>query len=394
MTNRWTVPVVLALAVGVLVEGCATRFGSLEPTGYRHSFFAYRILRDAEGQFVSADWMVDNFYLDRNRWAPRVGPDFETELSLDLDGDGTWESAGTIPTYDLLLRNARDAGTMWARTLPLSQRFDRTELRVLARMYVESVSGSGRVVTTVRQATGEVEVRVDARRYATEILDEGPWVVGGYEAYRITFQVANVDQLSLSETSLWQRATLILVRAGFLWLGGPYDDATFPTILMLGYCNLPDDFEGHLSDFERFVDSVDWMDSELAEVRQSVLDCTSGEMVRVVGGHRRVRRLLSPDATAEELECMGEKVPLMDRSFAARRAPYEVPASAAGPVESPPAAVPEESSRVPVEGPAEPPGLATPEPSPVSVEPPGEPRQPAVPESAPVSVESPEAGER
>ena len=384
MRNGWIVAVTLGVCSGLVGGGCATIVGMLGPTEFRHSVFAYRILRDAEGHFVSEQWMVDNFYEERGRVLPRQGPDFVTELSLDLDGDGTWEDAGSFPTYDLLLRHTRDAGTLWARTIPLSRRFDQTELRVLARLYVESVAGTGTVVTAVRQSDGAVEVTADARRYATQILEERPWAVGGYEAYLITFQVANVDQLSLSESSLWQRATIAFVRPGFLWKAGDYRSETvFPTVLVLGYSNLPEDFEAHASDFERFVESIDWLSDELTEVRQAVLDCTTGEMVRVVARTRGltasgliVRKLLSPDVTEQELECLRAKVPSIGLSFSARRTPYEVPATA----DVQPPAAPGGDLSPSTEPAAESPAgdeAPTGPPTPVGTEPPGTVRLPA-----------------
>jgi hypothetical protein len=332
----------------LLLAGCATttRFGALQPTEFRHASFAYRILRNADGQFVSDDWMVDNFYRSGDAWLPREGPNFETALALDLDGNGTMEGAGTVPTYDLLLRNSRDAGTMWARSLPLSKRFDQTELRVLARLYVESVSGAGTIVTAVTRARGSVEVTAESNRFATEVLDERPWAVGGYEAYLITFQVANVDQLSLSENSLWERAVVAIVRPGFLWTNGTNNAVLFPTVLMLGYSNLPEDFEEHLPDFYKFVESVDWYPTELAEARQVVLDCTTEDMVRVIAtaGTRTVRNrtgsiVVSPDVTEAELECLRTRVPLVGVSFSARRTPYEVPPAGAT-TTTPPTEVP------------------------------------------------------
>jgi hypothetical protein len=340
----------------------------LRPTEFRHSTFAYRILRNAEGQFVSADWMVDNFYRDGDTWLPREGPNFETELSLDLDGNGTWESAGVVPTYDLLLRNSHDAGTVWARSLPLSKRFDQTELRVLARLYVESVAGAGTVVTAVRQSSGDVQVTAESNRFATEILDEHPWAVRGYEAYLITFQVANVDQLSLSDNSLWERAIVAFVRPGFLWTSAGNYDALFPTVLMLGYSNLPEDFDAHVADFYSFVESVDWLVDELADARQAILGCTTEEMVRVVtvsrvrtSRNRRGASVLSPDVMPEEFQCLQERSPApVGLSFSARRTPYEVPPAADGETTTPPIEAPvtppvENLVTPPAEGPATPP---------------------------------------
>jgi hypothetical protein len=146
---------------------------------------------------------------------------------------------------------------MWVRVVPLGTSFDQTELRVLARMYVDSASGTGTVVTGISRETGRVQVVAESNRFATRTIEEAPMPVDGFEAYRVTFEVADVDQLSLVETSRWKQAVVIFVRAGFLWRPGRLSEAVFPVILMLGYSNLPEDFDAHLPEFQTFVESID-----------------------------------------------------------------------------------------------------------------------------------------
>jgi hypothetical protein len=128
------------------------------------------------------------------------------------------------------------------------------------------------------------------------------------------------------------------VRPGFLWTSGHNYDALFPTVLMFGYSNLPEDFDARVADFYSFVESVDWFESELADVRESVLGCTTEEMVRITTapaartseGDRTRPVILSPDVLPQELQCLREHVQSpVGISFAARRAPFEVPVAAA-----------------------------------------------------------------
>ncbi|MBI5488707.1 MAG: hypothetical protein HY905_15340 [Deltaproteobacteria bacterium] len=347
--------VAVALIAGVApATGCGrTAFGTLGPSGFRSATYGYQIHAQPDGSFISADWMVDNYYLAGGEWAPRTGPDFETRLWLDTNGDGLTDDAGTVPTYDLLLRNRRDAGTIWVRVFPLSTRFDQTELRVLARKYVDSVSGTGTVVTGISQGEGQVEVVEESNRFATRTLEEAPMAVDGFEAYRVTFEVANVDQLSLAESSRWERAVVVFVRAGFLWRpDSSRDSALFPATVMLGYSNLPEDFEAHLADFESLIAALDWLDEELQEVRRTVLDCTAAELVRLLvskslgygGRSGRSAIIRSPDVTPAELDCLTTAVPALTLSFAARRFPYVAPEAAPPtPLPDSPAVEPETS---------------------------------------------------
>ncbi|MBI5502831.1 MAG: hypothetical protein HY907_21480 [Deltaproteobacteria bacterium] len=351
----------LALA-GMIGPGCAAPFGTLGPDGYRSNRFAFRVPSEPDGSFISNDWVVDNFRRVRDEWAPKTGVDFETELRLDVDGDGEWDGLGSVPTYELLLRNRRDAGKIWVRALPMSSRFDETELRVLARTYVNDVSGAGTVVTVSAQEEGTVVVTTDSHRFATRTIEEGPLAVGGFEAWGITFEVADVDQLSLSADSRWNRARVIFVRAGFLWLSPASlrPGAPFPVAFMLGYSNLPEDFAGGLADFEHFVGSLDWLDDELSDERSAVLECTDEEMVRILHIGRDSRRegglpgqegVWSPDVSYRELGCFASEVADLDLSFAARRAPYAAPAPVV-PVVAPSQPAPDDSPS----GGSEPPG--------------------------------------
>ena len=358
--------VAVALSAGVAAAtGCgATAFGTLGPSGFRSASYGYQIHSQPDGSFISADWLVDNYYIDGGEWAPRTGPDFETRLWLDTNGDGLTDDAGSVPTYDLLLRNRRDGGTIWARVIPLSTRFDQTELRVLARMYVDSVSGTGTVVTSISQGQGQVEVVAESNRYATRTLEEAPMAVDGYEAHRVTFEVANVDQLSLAESSRWKRAVVVFVRAGFLWRPGGLSEALFPVTLMLGYSNLPEDFDSRLPEFQAFLASLDWLDQELQGARQAVLECTDDEMVRLLlsgldryhGSSGNVADVRSPDVTPAELDCLRSRLPALTLSFAARRFPYVAPAA---PATAPPPVPP---SVPPPEVPIADPGTAAPPP--------------------------------
>jgi len=70
--------------------------------------------------------------------------------------------------------------------------------------------------------------------------------------------VANVDQLKLSPDSRWARANVVLLRPGYNWTQGRSDA---PALLVLGYSNLPEDFDRQLPAFEKLVGHLELSES-------------------------------------------------------------------------------------------------------------------------------------
>jgi len=312
----------------VLSSGCATAASGMFATdGFHHRDYSYRVGYVTSQRVASPDWLVDNWSRSPQLQMKR-GPRYRARIGFDVNGDGVQDLTEEFPRYDLLLANRRNAGSMWIRTVPMPTRFAETELRVLSRLYVDAASGAGIVVTQIGGRAGAIE-----RRFATRVIEEGPTDVAGFEAYRVRFEVANVDQLELEGERRWERAEVIFVRAGFLHevrRSRSYRSVNpvFPVYLVLGYSNLPEDFEASYGDFEQLRASVDFFEREFAELRRGTRACLQPDLIsaRLVG--QAPARLWSPVATASQNRCLSalDHAVLAGRSsYGTRTTPFEAP---------------------------------------------------------------------
>jgi hypothetical protein len=105
----------------------------------------------------------------------------------------------------------------------------------------------------VQLAPGVAEAR--ERHFATRILESKPTTVAGREAHIVTFEIANVDQLHLAPDSRWERAQLIILRPQYSWSHG---EVQWPVLMIIGYSNLPADFDAHVEEFSGFVSRIGW----------------------------------------------------------------------------------------------------------------------------------------
>ncbi|MFT3922003.1 MAG: hypothetical protein QM778_05675 [Myxococcales bacterium] len=124
---------------------------------------------------------------------------------------------------------------------------------MFAERYVDSVAGSGSVVVRfgAEGALGGIE-----RRFASRVLQSSPCTVSKHEAYRVDFEVANVDQLQLSDQARWQRGAVVFVRTKYQHLAGTTMQNTktfYPVVMAIGMSARPQDFAGLEEDFERLL---------------------------------------------------------------------------------------------------------------------------------------------
>src|SRR5690606_25328911 len=127
---------------------------------------------------------------------------------------------------------------------PIEQQLENTDLEVLAREYVDAASGAG----SVEVDWGDERKSTVEKRFASRILDIEPVSVGGYEAVGVTFEVANVDQLQLSDESRWIRARMLLIRAPWRWQSdsgrnGPKHETTWPVMMRVLFTARPEAFD-------------------------------------------------------------------------------------------------------------------------------------------------------
>jgi hypothetical protein len=248
---------VVFAATLALLSGCAHRVGRLEINRFQHEEFPYAVFYVPDGEPTAplgGQWRVDNFTLPANshRYVAKRGPEYEIERRYDVDGDGKPEGLEREPFYDLLLLHTQKDASMWVRSVPVSSAEKDKELAVFAERYVESVAGTG--VVAVRFGS-EGAVGSVGRRFASRVLHSESCTLSKREAYRVDFEVANVDQLQLSDQARWQRAAVVFVRTGYSHRVQNVRGVStrFPVVMALGLSAKPQDFAALEPDFEKLL---------------------------------------------------------------------------------------------------------------------------------------------
>jgi hypothetical protein len=281
--------------------------------------------------FASDDWRLDNYFekeeIDNvgkktRVLEPKHGAEYDVKRSYDLNDDGQADEAEKEAFYDVLLEHRAVDANLWLRTVPLSGHDRDKGLRVLADRYVEAVSGAGAIAVRF----GAESVVAVEKRFASRVLTTSPCTVSGKEALLVDFEVANVDQLQLSDSARWLRGRLVLVRTGYekaIKTGSNYastvKEVPFPVLMLVGLSSSPGDFAGLEDDFDGFLGRV-------------ALGAP-GQPLPSAGGHTcRVQEAAAATAPAE-----AAPTPL-EGAAPADPAPEAAPATApAAPAEIPPA---------------------------------------------------------
>lgn len=252
----------LGLLLFATISGCGSSVppGTFDARGYVNGQYEYRVLA-GQGGVLGEHWLLDNFYMRRNRLTPKDADPYQTEFELDVDGDGEGDTTREQPLYDLRYKHKQRDAIIWIRTFPVSQDLREKDLRVLMHRYVDRVAGAGYEAVQIHpNRSGVVE-----RRFAPALLDEGAATLAGADAYEATIDVANVDRHQVDEGRREVRVRLVLVRPGFSMdvrspsTGAP---ASFPVLLVAGYANLPDDFESDLPDFQALLNQISIRDRQ------------------------------------------------------------------------------------------------------------------------------------
>ncbi len=244
--------VLLACAVG-LSGACSSIDSQFQTVGFRDRTFGFRVayVDAAARALMGPDWMLDNFVFndDGTPQAEKTAERYLTTLSFDVDGDGEMDTDRELRLYELRFVHRRDGGVLWMRTIPVADRFAQTELRLLGHDYVEEVAGGD--YYAVRFAGRDL---VEDVRFATAIVEEGELTVDGHPAYRVTFDVANVDQIRLDPDSRTARVRLVLIRPPYRSrVSVARDTHDYATLVAVGYSNAPEYFDAHTAELDDFL---------------------------------------------------------------------------------------------------------------------------------------------
>jgi hypothetical protein len=243
---------VLALSA----TACVHTAGNFEGNRFQSTAYPYSInyaKRSGPNALAGDGWRVDNYMKSTapgGGWVLKKGAEYWVDRGYDDNGDGEVDRHEREPFYDLRLEHRERDASIWVRMVPISRSDQRKDLRVFAERYVESAAGSGMVAV---HFGSEATISV-SKRYASRVLSLNECRVGDRPAQLLDFEVANVDQLQLSESSRWSRGRLAIVRTGYLTAKrSAYqttDNGRYPVLMLVGLSAAPGDFDELSKDFD------------------------------------------------------------------------------------------------------------------------------------------------
>lgn len=127
------------------LSGCAhpTQSSVVDANGFSQTSYGVMALATG-GQFVGADWRVDDWVAKGGNWEPKGGAEYETVRDLDLNGDGQIGSDEHLRerVSDLKLSNLRDGSVIWLKVHPMLPSAARMDLSSLLDKFGEGLAGA------------------------------------------------------------------------------------------------------------------------------------------------------------------------------------------------------------------------------------------------------------
>ena len=245
----------LLVTAALSLSACATSSSrSFKQGAFHHAVHPYRVVH-ADGTELApgSDWVLDNYQLDEagQPVSPKTGPKYEHTIELDSDGDGASDVSEQLASYDLLFRSRKTDGRIWLRSPPIGTDLRQTELRILARKYVESIADGGAILVDLEGGKITVEPR-----YAVKVVSVAEGTLDGHPAFETTFDLATMGEAQLDPNAVSERVRVVIMRAPFRYEA---KGVHFPVLLMAGYSNRPEDFERELPAFEHVLARIQLM---------------------------------------------------------------------------------------------------------------------------------------
>ena len=234
----------------LLLAGCASSPLSLKNEGLIHNEYPLKVSTKTgeKVEFVSADWMINNWKYDsvRKAWHRKMGSPFEGKVSIDLDDDGVVE---VVKDYylDLELTNTRNNAKIYVDLMPIPRSKKNLEMDFFLDNFVETNSSNVAWLETTRFSHNEVA----EKSYATKIVEQKTFSGNGYDGIVSIVERADLNQLKLDPKHRSDTIAILFLRL---------DDAhkqivrngkveRYPSVLTVFVVAKPKYFDGVKSDF-------------------------------------------------------------------------------------------------------------------------------------------------
>ncbi len=244
------------MAAGLAAACVPSASGAFGAGRFQSSQYPYDIVYQGSGpdEIVSKDWRIDNFRSTGAALVAKTTDPYWVERAYDVNDDGVPEYKEREPFYEILLEHRELDAALWVRTVPMSNHDRQKALRVFAERYVESAAGSGHIAV---HFGAEVTVSIE-KRFASRVVGEVDCEVAGRPTRVVDFEVANVDQLQLSDSARWSRGRVAFIRTNYehpVGLGGT-EGGKYPVLMIVGLSANPTEFDKLAPDFDSLLGRI------------------------------------------------------------------------------------------------------------------------------------------
>jgi hypothetical protein len=175
-------------------------------------------------------WRLDNWEEKPvGQFTVKRGPSYFDTFEVDDDGNGKiegWERHEE-PLADTELDNDEDDSVVWIKTRAIAPSQARRKLELVARDYVDGVSGS----TRVSQLDLFGRQRARTRHLTSLVTSVRETHVGGNRALEAVAEIADVDDMRLDPRIRLGRLRVIVARVGyFVARRSPDEHSAWPTV--------------------------------------------------------------------------------------------------------------------------------------------------------------------
>lgn len=255
------------------LSGCAhpTQSSVVDANGFSQTSYGVMALATG-GQFVGADWRVDDWVAKGSSWEPKGGAEYETVRDLDLNGDGQIGSDEHLRerVSDLKLSNLRDGSVIWLKVHPMLPSAARMDLSSLLDKFGEGLAGA----KPLAQASLFTSAPPAGRVYTAFLVERKLAAVAGFPAISGDYEMADTARLAADPKQRLIRSRVVLAKIGHLQRYKSHNPPTFPwpatavpgqslsylvhrtALVVIGYAARAEKFDEHRDEFQAFVDKV------------------------------------------------------------------------------------------------------------------------------------------
>jgi hypothetical protein len=261
----------LGLCLLLTLGACGAPFPTLQEqaAGYQHPTYGYVFARRTEGAGLLAP-----------EWLPHQRANDTREVPADQDGDGVLDASLEVPVFDLLYTRGAAGGSIFVSTFPTSREAAAGDLGQILAGYVATAARAGQVTYGFPRT-----VPRSAQPMASRVLGARPREVAGRPAHEILFEIADVPAGRVTESTVWSRGHVVLVRPDLTFSDQQYSRtrgsstaAFFPVLMVLGYANHAAAFGAHHGEFEDLVNRLQFpLEPSLEPLANALRDCVQQE---------------------------------------------------------------------------------------------------------------------